>query len=612
MKIIKYFIFVAVVVLFAACNPWEEVRNSIDERDKNLFEIVAENPDLSTFVKVLETTGYAEKLGAEMSYTLFAPTNAALANLNFSDTAKLTAFVKSHISEKIAYTDKTGAFNINRILMLNGKYITVVNNLVSGIAVSKWNIASKNGVLHIISGTIEERKNSWQYLQTLQNNTVVDFIASFSEKVMDMERSVQKGVNASGKPVYDTVWIYRNTLLDLTPLADESSTSTFILLEKGGLDNLIEKYAKYFTQKDSAKMKHEITKEIITDMVLPYTKINANGRFPNSSEVLIDVNYNNITDSVITSNGIIYMVKASDVKMYRNKIKPVLIEAEDYVTRWPDAWQIRPRNWASGGKDVMLKSRTRHSYDWTQQTTYNLNTKTKSGKDTVIVRDTVIISKINTLYSFNYRSENEWPGSIALGEPNAYISYKPKMYSTSYKIFWKAYDDNADKVHIDSRGVPMIFYQKMFISFPSEKVLERSSANVITGNFSSTTKVGFTANHTIMAAQMKAGENVESQLVRYRVNQGHTVYPNSYVLYDAANPNNPQPITSEDIYGKEGILISPYYGQATLFVSNTCIGEFTHHDATIQAYLQSSKGSNAPGMIFLDYIRLEPQVDPND
>ena len=612
MKIIKCYMFIAVAILVAGCNPWEEVRKNLGDRNKNLFENLAENPELSTFVKVIETTGYAEKLSADMNYTVFAPTNAALSTLNFSDSAALTALIKNHISEKIAYTDKAGSFDINRILMLNEKYVTIIDNLVSGIPLRKWNIASKNGVIHIISGTIEVRKNTWQYLQTLQNNPVVDFIASFNEKVMDMDRSVQVGVNTSGKPVYDTVWTYRNTLLDSISLAEESSPSTFILLEKSGLEKLIVKYAKYFNQKDSVKMLRQIKKEIISDMVFPYTRINSSGRFLNSSNVLVDIKYEDISDSIITSNGIIYKVKSTDVKMYQNKIKPLVIEAEDYVSRWPDAWQVRPRSWASGGRDVVLKSRTRHSYDWSEQSTYELNSKTNTGKDTVIVRDTVIVTKINNLYSFNYRSENEWPGSNTLGEPNAYISYKPKMYSTSYKIFWKAYDDNSEKVHIDSRGVPMVFYQKLFVSFPGEKVLERSSANVITGNFSSTSKPGFTANHTIMAAQMKAGENIESQLVRYRVNQGHTLYPNSYVLYDAANPNNPQPITSEDIYGKEGTLNCPYFGQATLFVSNTCQGEFTHSDATVQAYLQSSKGSNAPGMIFLDYIRLEPQVDPND
>lgn len=612
MKIIQYFILVAFVAAFAGCDPWSDINNVPDERNKNLIEILSANPDFSTFVIALEKTGYAEKLGAAMSFTVFAPTNNALAGINLNDTAALTALVRNHISEDIAYTDKTGTFAIERILMLNGKYATINNNLISGVPVSKWNIASKNGVLHQISGTIEDRKNSWEYLKTLTGDPVVDFIASFNEKVMDMNRSIQTGVNSSGKPIYDTIWTYRNTLLDELTLADETATSTFILPEKTALDELRAKYAKYFQQQDSVKMRQEIIREIVGDMLLPYVRINTSGRFLNTSEVLVDINKTDISDSIITSNGIIYKVKSVRVKMYQNKIRPLLIEAENFVNRWPDAWQTRPRTWASGGKDVILKSRSRHSYGWPVQSTYQLSTKTPSGKDTVVTRDTVIISRINNLYSFNYRSENEWPGSNALGEPNAFISYKPKMYSTAYKIYWKAYNDNADKVHIDSRGVPLVFYQKMYVSFPGEKELQRSSANIITGHFSSTAKPGFTPNHTILAARMTAGENIESQLVRYRVNQGHNIYPNSYVLYDAANPNNPQPITTEDIYGKEGILISPNYGRATLFVSNTCIGEFTHHDGTVQAYLQASKAANAPGMIFLDYIRLEPQVDPND
>jgi hypothetical protein len=409
---------------------------------------------------------------------------------------------------------------------------------------------------------------------------------------MDMDRSVQTGVNSSGKPTYDTVWIYRNSLLDDSPLVNEGTMNTFLLLDNEGFGELKTKYAKYFAQSDSIQMYKAIMKEIVSDMILPYTKIAADGRFKNIADVLVDVNLTDTIKSYAASNGIVYELKRVDVKMYQNKIKPLIIEGENYDSRWPDALQVRPRTWASGGKDVMMKSRTRHSYDWV----VNDSTKTK----------------VNNYYSFNYRSENEWPGSNTLGEPNAYIAFKPTLFSTSYKIFWKAYDDNASEYHIDANNEPMVFFQKLYISFPGEKVLTRNSSNVITGNFSSTSKVGFTANHTIMAAKMKAGENVESQLLRFRVNQGHTIYPNSYVLYDAINPNDPQPITSEDIYGKEGILKCPNYGQSTFFVSNTCIGEFTHYDGTIQAYLQSSKTANAPGMIFLDYIRLEPQVDPND
>lgn len=587
MKNIKY-ILISLVIFITSCDTWEALN---EERTKNLYEQLITIPEVSSFVKVLQITGYSDTLSSEMSFTVFAPTNEAIAGLNMTDTATLKTWVKNYLSEKITYSNNAGEFVTSRLQLINGKYITLSAKKVSGASISKWNVASKNGVIHIINGTIDERMSIWQYLETLDGNPVVDFIKSFNERVMDMTKSVQKGVNSKGQPVYDTIWTSKNTLLDAMPIVNEANSSTFILLDKSGLGALKTKYAKYFSQKDSVQMNKDILREIITDMVLPYTVISGTGQYLNANGVYVGINANDTIKSYNASNGIVYLTKAAEVKMYMNKIKPLTIEAENYVSLWPDAWQVRPRTWASGGHDIMLKSRSRHSYDWVENN---------------------VTTKVNNLYSFNYRSENEWPGSNTMGEPNAYISYKPLMYSTAYKIFWKAYDDNASEVHIDSRNVPLEFYQKLYVSFPGEKVLARSSANVITGNFSSTSKIGFTANHTIMAAKMTAGQNVESQLVRYRVNQGHNVYPNSYVLYDANNPNSPQPISSEDIYGKEGILKCPYYGQSTLFVSNTCIGEFTHTDGTIQAYLQSSKASNAPGIIFLDYIRLEPQVDPND
>jgi len=596
MKIIKYIMITVAAVVMAGCDAWKDAKDiEGSDRNKNLYELLSENPDVSTFVKALDLTGYAEKLSADMSYTVFAPSNSALSGLDMTDSTALANLVQNYISEKIAYADANGSFDLNSILMLNGKNVSINGNKIEGVPVSKWNIASKNGVIHIIDGTIENRMNIWEYLQTVKDDPTVDFIASFSEKVMDMQRSVQTGVNGNGQPVYDTIWIDRNTLLDSTPLANETATATFVLLDKSGLDALKVKYAKYFAETDSAQMAIDIMKEITSDMILRYQKIDANGRYPNLSGVLVDVKAADITQSYTASNGIVYRATAADVKMYQNKIKPLTIEAENYINRWPDAWQTRPRNWASGGQDVALKSRTRHSYDYDTASTYEDTLKTVAGADSIVVRDTIITTKVNNLYSFNYRSENEWPTANTLGEPNAYISYMPRMYSTDYKIFWKAYDDNSDLVHIDSRGVPMLFYQKMYISFPGETPLVRNSSNVITGNFSP---------NTIMAASMNSGENVETQLTRYAVDNANTVFSDSYVLV--------QPTSTEDAYGKEGILKCPTFGVATLFVSNTTISGFTHFDGTTQAYLQTSKTANAAGMIFLDYIRLEPQVDPND
>lgn len=593
----------------AGCDAWEDVNQfESGDRSKPLSALVAANPDLSTFAQVLDITGYADDLSSDVSYTVFAPSNSALATIDLADTAALRVMVQNHLSYKLVYADKEGNFVASKMQMLSQKLVSMVNNLVSGVQVSRWNIASKNGVLHVVDGIIEERMNIWEYLQTQAGNPMVDMITSFNQRVMDKDRSVRIGVDSEGRSVYDTVWSYSNPYLMAVPLDNEMVTSTFLLLDEGALTALQTKYLKYFKQKDSLQTLSDILQEITTDMVLQYTAINNDGRYINTSGVLVDVNVADIADSYKASNGIVYKLTAADVKMYQNKIKPLVIEAEDFVASWPDAWQKRSRTWASGGYDMVLKSRTRHSYDWTEYVPID-TLQSIAGSDS-IVYDTVV-HKVNNSFNLTYRS-NEWPGANTLGEPNAYIAYKPQMYSTAYKIFWKAYDDNSWISHIDSRGVAMEFYQKMYISFPGEKVLQRTSDNVITNHFTSTATPDFTPNHSVLAARMVAGENVETQLMRYKVNQGHTVYPSSYVLYTDETNKKPVLYGSEDIYGQGGLLKCPFYGQSTFFVSNTCVGEFIHEDGTVQAFLNSAKGSNSPGMIFLDYIRLEPQVDPND
>ena len=346
------------------CDAWEDVNQyESGDRSKHLSELVAADPDLSTFAQVLEITGYTDKLNTDMAYTVFAPSNDALVNLDVTDTAALTSWIQNHLSLKLVYANREGLFAFNNLQMVSNKHISLVDNLVSGVQVSRWNIASKNGVLHVIDGAIEERMSIWEYLQTQAGNPMVAFITSFNQQVMDMDRSVQKGVNNDGRPEYDTVWTYQNPFLMAVPLDDESVTSTFLLLDESALEALNVKYTKYFKQKDSLQTLTDVMKEITTDMVLPFTTIDRNGRYPNKSGVLVDVNLVSITHRYTASNGIVYKLTAADVKMYQNKIKPLLIEAEDFVASWPDAWQKRSRTWASGGYDMVLKSRTRHSYD---------------------------------------------------------------------------------------------------------------------------------------------------------------------------------------------------------------------------------------------------------
>ena len=165
MKSIKYSIFVAVMILFIGCNPWEDVRNLNDERNKNLYEILAENPDLSTFVKVLKTTGYDTKLSADMSYTVFAPTNAAFEALppgtvedllKPENKEKLTTILQYHVYVGVINTDLMQ--DGQSLGMVDGGNVTISKKenklFVNGNAEIVGSVKASNGVVHVINSVL--------------------------------------------------------------------------------------------------------------------------------------------------------------------------------------------------------------------------------------------------------------------------------------------------------------------------------------------------------------------------------------------------------------------------------------------------------------------------
>ncbi|MBN2613393.1 MAG: fasciclin domain-containing protein [Bacteroidales bacterium] len=573
--IFKILLFLPFVIQFNSCDPWKDYNQLNNSNvDKTLNEVIASDADISTFAQILKLTGYEKLLLTEQSLTVFAPSNEALQDINLENTEALTEWVKNHIAKLTYYTDKSGQFASENIELINGKNVPLGLGTVSGSNIIKNNIYCANGVLHIIDSEIIFRKNIWEYMQGETGYLQTQYILSQEDKVMDMTKSIQIGININGKPIFDTVWAYRNTFLETYQLNNERKNYTVVLIDQSSFNSLINKYSKYFAQDSLELQNREITHQITLDMVLKDTVITTAGRFPSVDDVLVDIDPSNITETYQASNGIVYKVNAADVKVFNNKIKEQIIEAEDYVLRWDDrdAWEVRYRSWASGGKDVILKGYTTNTFEYDYY-----NTTLEEMRHKIIDRNGISIS---------YRSNDPvWSRTY-----NPYLQFEPVMYSTPYEIRWVTYDDVAAhaQIALDSTtetGV-MTLEQKLFISFPGEPVLNRLTDGQVKNNFSTI---------TIMASSAKAGVHEETQLVRYR--KLDTSSPSTSNLYLLNTP-----YTIEDDYGKEGTLICPAYGKATFWVSNTVREKGT----------SSNVSSRNPGLIFLDYIRLTPLVDPND
>lgn len=565
-------------LILVGCDAWDDDVNLKDpDLNKNLSELIAQDPEISTFAEILKKTGWDERLQNEPSLTVFAPKNEVLTHLNLSDTEALNEWIGNYIAYMSHFTDKDGNFTtdgkVNIIEMVNQKEVPVYPaSLVEG----KSNMACANGVLHIIDDILEFRKSIWEYLQEQSGYEQVEFIKSSKEQVMDSARSVQTGVDINGKPIYDIVWKEVNTFLETYPLDDERQKMTVVLLDRTAFDAIKAKYAKYMKRDNIQEQEKEIKTQLIGDLVLTHTTINETKRYMSFLDsILVDIDPAHISESYKASNGMVYKLTAADIKIYQNKIKEQIIEGEHFTDRWDgqSAWITRYRSWASGGQDVVLQGRTQQTFNWELYFPENDSTAAMSGNK-----------------SFVY-SETEASTFIQSSSLNAYIQYEPTLYSCDYKIYWKTYDDiNAHRYVVsvpenavlkaDSDSIiQMTLMQKLLISFPGKPVLKRNSDGTITNHFTP---------YSLMASSTKSGLNEETQLKRYRWNSSITNLE-LFLVGDSYPDVN-------DAFGTYEVLKCPTHGKATFFVGNTV-------STTTQSYA---------GLIFLDYIRLVPLVDPND
>jgi hypothetical protein len=557
---------VAAIAVLTTCDAWKddiEVKN--DGINKNLYEILSSESEVSTFAQILQLTGYDKFLQEEQSLTVFAPKNDALSGLDLSDTEQLKEWVKNHIAYLTYFTDQSGKFEVGYIRMLNNKNVPVQTSAVSGATISKPNCVAANGVLHIIDAIIIDRKNVWEYLLEQTGYAQVECIKSFDERVMDTERSVQTGIDPYGRPVYDTIWTIRNKFLQDFPFEDETQLFTVVLLEENALNALKTKYAKYFVRKNPEDQEATVIRQITFDMLLLPVTIDAAGRYPSFNDVLVDIDPADIREIYQASNGNVYKLNAAGVKIYNNKIKEQIIEAEYFTERWDgqDAWSTRYRTWASNGLDVILKGQTQNTFEYDIYDETGDSTKHKSETNT---------------FQMHYRTASE---RFISKSNNAYLKYHVPVHSVPYRIHWVAYDDNDDHYYDvnDTIKFKMTWEQKLLISFPDEPEVERLSDGKIQNNFSA---------YSVMAGGFTAGVHEETLLTRYRINTTTGVSTTGLYVLD-------QPFPSEDDFGQGSTLKCPYAGQATFLVANTV-----------------RKTDTYAGVIFLDYIRLTPLVDPND
>lgn len=398
----------------------------------NLYQAISKTTGTTIFSGYLQKTGYDKILAGSKTYTVWVPTDAALASMDatvVADSTKLSQFVANHITNQ-AYT--VGGAD-QRIQMLNGKFILLSGAKFDSANITIPNQYAKNGLYHIIDKFIPRTNNIWEFINaTTATPLMTKYLKSLNYYLFDPTKAIQKGVDpTTGLPIYDTTsgLVPKNQFLNgilQTPavmdVSDESNLYTMFVLADNSFTTELAKLTPYFKTSTLDSTNNIASAYLVKDLAfkgsyaptaLPDTLVSQYG-------VKVPINKSNIVSATKTSNGWVYVMNQVSFNL-NYKFPSIIVQGEN------------PYSFSSSTSDFKNK------------TFYRIHTNPNTG---ATFNDILIINAGLASFWVNYR-----------------VPYVPSM---RYNAYWVAVNDYqtvpwTQKLAIDSSNNPTYFptYQKL-------------------------------------------------------------------------------------------------------------------------------------------------------
>lgn len=330
------------ILLFAgsmsitACKKWED-HNSVNNQDLtiNLQQALAANDDLSTFNSYITKTGLDTVLRSSKNYTVWAPTNNALQNLDpaiVNDLVKLTAFVKNHISSQAWFT--RDAATGTRVPVLTGKYNSFEKNKFDEANITTADRFVSNGVLHIIDKPVPVLQNVWEYINSTTGSYQQNaFVVALNYVTFDSTLAIVDSINATtGKPIYHpgTGLVAKNSFTEKTyDVKKEDKLYTYFIIADNNFNVEADSLKPYFktgtaTATDTLS-KWNTVKDLVVEGLYPADALPAFVVSKYGAQVPLKASA--IVATKKLSNGIAYVMSNVDV-LTAGKFPQVYVQGE--------------------------------------------------------------------------------------------------------------------------------------------------------------------------------------------------------------------------------------------------------------------------------------------
>ncbi|GAA3649984.1 fasciclin domain-containing protein [Flavivirga jejuensis] len=344
--IFSRFIIMACIVFTVACeeDASDEHYEQLDSRlENNLLSVLSADQEYSTFVTLLEQTGYSDVLETPQAYTVWAPNNTALAqvpDMVLNDPDLLKQLIGNHIS-RFTYNSSIGEDPVF-VKMLNNKYIEFSNDATrvsfGGIEVIEKDLLAANGILHTVTDVLTVKANIWDHLNenTDQFPVMMDYLSEFNSTVFDEVNSVKIGTNTLGQTVYDSIYSSSNSFFKtIGDLSSEEKRFTFIGLTDNAYADTYNVYKDYYQYPVEDSIKYNVDKVIFSNINFPLVNLeDLNGtKVLNTVDNEVVIDPNTVVEDVSLSNGNLFVVNQLDYNPKDVVYKPIRYEIENAQRR---------------------------------------------------------------------------------------------------------------------------------------------------------------------------------------------------------------------------------------------------------------------------------------
>lgn len=388
----KLFVGVLTIALVSCSDPWGDRQSDDANLNSSLTEAIAKTTETSKFAEALVKTGYDKVLSESKTYTVFAPTNEAMALVDASilnDPAQLAFFVQNHIA-LTAYSSVRDKAS-EKIKMLSGKYLEFKGSTtIDDATIVDADKYTANGVFHIVNKALSPKQNIWQYVNGNSSTSAMSqYLLSLTELNIYRADSIAKLNPIPGRYADSLTNCYLRNVYNLN---NEKNSYTLFLMEDEGYTAEVDKLKPYLNKNSAARTDTYSSYFTVRDMAFPkaYLPNEIPASLTTRFGVTVKIDKTQIVgEPIVLSNGIVYRIKKVDVPL-TDRLVTTKIEGEN--------------NYASSVRNKVMYRDLKDPLD-----------------NTLFMNDIMVKNSAYALFQLDYNATD--------------------LYSTTYQVYWRAIND---------------------------------------------------------------------------------------------------------------------------------------------------------------------------